>query len=857
MISSPDYLVNHALENVWCSPGQDRQYILSPERITDKWGALATIRLGRRNYNLPSQSDRYHVFVIGDLPPVILGMITNQEKWIALKAHCNVTSLLIDVYFNNGLHFPLHRSYLLYSRTGQLVLACKDTNKITDIKTERLFMRFRSNAWFDNNVNIPANKGIEVDGIEYISASQFSSFQLKWRTAKNAVGKAYAFVNGVRVTDINNTTAAMGDLIEYVRDASVKEVLEFKLRDLNSFHSLLDGKSKYLVAREAAGDIIDYLDDVDFYILNYVQSANYRGVYFHQNDEGAVRMVTHQDYSIDASYVEQYLLDMGWQNSSNLKLEVVIRNSGWDRPLVDEHHRIKELYKLDYSSRLKALRGEFSNVEVWRAENLENSAYVKIMGSKPKAITRDLVEQAYGYNAISKLVGNTPIKVEVGQTWVKLPYALRSESTVYEYDTYGKLIGWYPNTYSREYPIRNPACRYIEAYSGKAGLGLGTIYNDSGYTLEPDVEYRFYVANIWNGESLENWRDVTGNTQYVSIVNNQVVWNIDRSKFVTAIRTDKTILSYNLNLNYRDSLLVFSLQAKEKSNSGVVEIENVRIPVDSLDIFLNGWQLIEGIGYHVKWPEICIVDKNHLAAGSLQKVTVRARGFCKSDMSRSLPRDVGYVANNTLSRNAYFNVRDDKVSKIVIGGALYTREEVGFSEDGQVLVGDIENGTPYQVIHPIIPLGDMVTTDTYLFRERSREVDRVVENFLTEYLPEVLDEVNPIPSWYKLFSPFCTKLIYDMINGILPMTEFMGEYSLEYVRQRLAGYEWILEYEPAVKGYDDRYLVLHPHPETDPIGLNIYQYRLLSRAVDVFLDNKVPLTRDLVIVEEGYEYEQR
>ena len=35
-----EYLVNHALENVWCSPTQDNQLVFAPKRVTPARGAL-------------------------------------------------------------------------------------------------------------------------------------------------------------------------------------------------------------------------------------------------------------------------------------------------------------------------------------------------------------------------------------------------------------------------------------------------------------------------------------------------------------------------------------------------------------------------------------------------------------------------------------------------------------------------------------------------------------------------------------------------------------------------------------------------------------------------------------------------
>ena len=71
----------------------------------------------------------------------------------------------------------------------------------------------------------------------------------------------------------------------------------------------------------------------------------------------------------------------------------------------------------------------------------------------------------------------------------------------------------------------------------------------------------------------------------------------------------------------------------------------------------------------------------------------------------------------------------------------------------------------------------------------------------------------------------------------------------------MRGYDWLLKYDPALKAEVDlRYVIIHPHPEKLPIHVNIYQYRLLHRVIEVMLDGKVDISRDLVVVEEGFEH---
>ena len=859
MIEPADFLVDDAYRRAWCGPGMDRQYIVAPTRFTGRQGALSSVKVGMRTYTLPSQGEWYHCFMIGDLPPVLVGMDTIVNKWVSVRGQCVATSLLIDLYTKEGKHFPTGHAYFLYTGMGALILAFKHTPKVAHLGLNQIYVKWRSGVAMESDPDIPNNQGIEIECATPTTESQFYLFQAKWRAAKLAKGYAWAFVNGMRVRDLNLTTLKLGDHIEYFRDASVKEVLEIKVKDLKAFDSILDLKQKYLLARPGLGETIDFRDDIDIYFLNYRKAAAYEGYYYHFNAVDACRMVTHRDYSIPVGYLSAYVeQDLTWTWLQDLRLELIIRESGWERPLIDEAHRIKELFKLPEDKRLRAMIGDKS-LDLWHAANLENSYYPKLMRAEANTITRSDVEQAYGYNAIAKLLSDTPIKIEVGgDPWVDLPTGLWDRSTVYEYGADGLLLGWYLHDNSFQYPLRNAGTRYIEAFYGYGGVGSSTTFDQQTQTLDPTLDYRFYMSHIYNGVRKNDWVDVTGDESMYSITNNVLMWKLNLTNYSVAVRDSVDFLAYDIDLNYRDDLLAFSLNAEEVRAGRVPADGVLDISFGQYNVWLNKHELVPGIDYYVNFPEFCIVNKSYLVEGPVQNVTIRGRSFCNTDMSIREPAETGFVAYRMLSHNTRFNVRDDNVNHVCIGGAIYSHDELGFTEDGQVLPDIARNGLPYMVQHPIIPMMGVTDTDTYTMLAQAQAIDKKVEDYLTLEKPEpVQPNPNPIEYWWEVFSPFTTKLIYDMLNGILPMDEFKEEYSDEFLRQRLAGYDWILQYDPALKDVDTDYVVIQPHPETSVIELNVYQYRLLDRAIRLFLNNNVVLDRHLVIVEEGFEHDQR
>lgn len=170
--------------------------------------------------------------------------------------------------------------------------------------------------------------------------------------------------------------------------------------------------------------------------------------------------------------------------------------------------------------------------------------------------------------------------------------------------------------------------------------------------------------------------DVTGNSTYYQMVSGAVLWKVDMDNYYTAIKSDDMFIAYDLLLSYRDGVHRFTINVDEVRTDGVVYPGKAEIPPGALDIWLNGHSLIRDLDYFVNWPEICLVNKEYLVAGLEQRITIRGTGFCNPDMSLPKADDYGFVSYGQLSKNNRFDIRDDKVMRIVIDGKLKLRDEL-------------------------------------------------------------------------------------------------------------------------------------------------------------------------------------
>lgn len=854
-MTSDDFLINHAYANAWCAPEQDRQYIFRPARLSPPIGVRGSTDLVWSRHTLPTQGDWYHLFQIGPVIYENLGLDLDELTWTTAGLQMVKNRLIVDVYLESGKMIPREHVFFFATPDGNLAVAIKDTKLIGDFGREDVFIRVYSNAYFERSDDPAATDGIEYRYVVPTSTDSISTLARNYREMLARPGATYAFINGWKVQNINIATVKRGDLVELLRDSSIKSVLEIPISDLEVFLSELDGKQKYFLHQtNKVDEVIDYRDDLDIYLIKRTNPNTYAGVLFHKNSEDAVRMVTHRDYSIPVAYVERIAqLNAGWGGSMELSVQLVIRKAGLENHLIDESHHIRELYKLKDDEIIRAMIGTEATVDVWKAANLELSAYPAIMRAISGTVTRSMVEKAYGYNAISKLMADTPQRIVNVNGWVELPWGLRGESTVYEYDANGILLDYYVNTASQWYIARNKACSYIEAIVGRGSDTPTTVYAANA-TIPDEINYRCYVCDMVNGYPNGQWRDVTGNPEYHTVVNRQVLWVADPKKFFTAVKFDDSFLTYDLTLDYQDGLLRFSLNVIELRVDGTPYTDLNEIPVGVLEIWLEGHPIIEGLDWFMHDKEICIVNKNYRnKVGTSNKITIRATGFCNADMTRITQEEFGFVEQGWLSRNNRWNLRDDKIVRLTAGGRLYSRAEVSWSEDRPwVKIDGVVNGVPYQVIEPVVPLRGGNLSDMYVMRELARETDHAIENYMTERMGDIpLEGPNLIPGPHELYSPFIGKLMHDLLDGFIREEDIDQTYGDMLVKQICKPYEWLLKYEPTTKGLDTRYVNVHPHERYTTFELGLYQYNFLRRAIRLYLDDKVNISQFISIKSLG------
>lgn len=853
------YLINHAALNVNCRPLMDNQHRIKMRRITGKTGAVKNFTAWHRTFNLPDDTNTFHVFVIGRHMGEDFNVGAGRLWWRELSKFCEVKGSYYNIYTEDGKEFPLTLTWTGNLENETMLVCVLDQPNIADLGVGDYYWRTYLNADFAEgypSYTKPTGREVHVLGGIVTSSTQVLQWQRQlyaWRKKiqETGIGWTHCSINGEAVEDIPPSSFKIGDSIQVIYDGTVVHRYSFRVEDLKTYNSDLDKKVKYLIhpPKDEADTKIRYRDDVDI----YVKGPNGKGRYYHTNQENSIRMLTHRDYGIPVDYVSYFVERVdGAESLRDLTLEVVVRDSGLKTQLTFEHNRIHELYKLPDDVIVGAMLEQNANIPEFFARTLEASDYTRIMRNKESNITIDMVTSAYGYNAMAKLVADSPQRVtdDMGTPTAEVPWGLRANATFFEYDSDGLLLGITQHPAGRHFYPQYETTSYVEGRSGVGGRTLDYVMGVADVPIREWASYRCYSVNLRNGQPVANtWKDVTDDASVVTEENGVIKWSLDGRKQTGLVLFDTYFLAYKTTIQHRNHTVWLDV------TTGIDVEYPLPFEPGQIEVWLGderatkSYSLVRDIDYIVKWPTIMINAKRYFSEGNTHTVTVRCTGFPRTDLTGETVYDTGWTMHNQLSYDDVFNVRDDHVVRIVVGGRIYDRSEVVTAEDTQYPADiKVNDGVPYAIYHVIAPIRGLVNTDTYYLRDKSPETDKRVEDYMSLYFPRVkYDTPVTIENKYQLISPTLMAVTYDLINGVIDPDPDMQDVKL---MDFMEPYKWFYDYDPALRNYDWRMVSIHPHDSWTPLEVTVKQLRFLERVSREFLKDRVDFTKFYTIKGE-------
>lgn len=847
---SVGYLANYALRSIWCSPFEDEQSIIELKRLTPINGATKEVNIFQDKFTLPDSLDYFHVFMIGGNHPSQLTFPYRSGEWVKLSDWCMLSQLVAYLYTEKGILFPLSQTFILREEDENFLLAVRISEKLPDLNQEKLYLHLYHNQYWTVDLRQKLNEQIVCLGAEFRKGAEMQLVQNKVAEYKGKGFTPHVFYNG-KMVEGYRFNKDKDDIQEMMVDGSIYKEFFFRISDLPHFQSKLDKEKKYLLhlpKNESGRNDIYYRDDISLFLVKIpefnsqqpTESTIVDSRYYHRNKEDSLRMLTHQDYSVPVDYVSSLIRSAGESmNYNQWYIRFVVRRSGVNRQLINEKHHIRELYRLNDVDIVGAMVGTNATIDVWRAENLETSTYTYLMRAYRHEIDDKKTIDALGYVGAARVLSNPCVSITRNPNgdYFHLPVGLVASCMIYEYDRTGRMTGYYQHHGSVKYFAKDPNTIFIEAIAGQGSNNPDIRINPQDVSnLFPLSHYRLYVSKLKDGV-VTTFSDVTKEGSYFHRTNdNKALVKFDKNKEVAILMGDGHWLAYDYDIDATDGVFDFSLVSGESQTP-------IMVPYGKIDLWMNGYSLVEGIDYFISFPLIAVVTKRYIDPDlAKQRITVRATGFCDKNMKRILPREIGFITYGKISCDNHYDLHDENITRINVAGAVIDPRVLNFDKKtGEASVAPFKDALPFSVEDYYIPLRGLIGIDLYKEFEEDRERSNIISDYLTKRLPNTEKQKNPnIPKEYQVYSPMMSKIVSDIQKGILVIGRLNSKDRMA-VERIVNKYKRFLNVDPAYLGFDYDYVTVHPTVGNEPITVEYRVYEFLDAINKLYFENAINL----------------
>lgn len=847
-------LVDYVKQRIWQQPQFDGQYQCKLVRISPEIGNVNFFNFMHRYFFLPTKYDFYDVYSLAGFDMGYYNYYNHVNRknpynsWVNGNDFAQIRGVGLEFYKDDGKLFPRDQVYFLQTYDNIQLVAFKKTDRFHLGVNDPFFMHtyVKSVNVIDDNEN---QLSFNYKSIVYNIPNDLVVINNFYNKMLLLPGKTQIFVNGVQYPIIpiaNDLT--IGDIIEIAYDPTIYLVERYQYSTLKDYYSELDSLRKVILHPPKADDAGDdpftvrYFDDCQF----YVENNEGFGVYINRNNIANIRQLTHRDYGVSGLAIEGPTQHNPiFNGDENLYITVYYRLSQLKTILPYEANRIYYLYKLNDGQIVNALTGVNSTVPEWSAVNLEKSNTINIMGKiYCDDFTRDESAIALGYNAMTQVVSNSPIKVKEDDfTGLGFPVdkSFYKNATFYEYDENGLLLSWIAKENNLNYKPTNTNCKLVQIL---AGLGnkddVSYIVGNENVTLVALNSYRVYKAGKdIDGKPIGAWVDITGdNSQYTVDENGVLRYIFPQSQHIGCVLFDDKFLSYDFTLNHQDHSLTFAL-------THVWQAGGIPLPFcpAQIQVVMNGHPLIRNVDYVMEYPNFYINNRKFIQQGA-QNFTVYAYGLHDKEDDTLPSSEIGFVANGAIGWNHRYNLRQDRVTQLIVGGAMMDVNDVKHMEDfdGNVDIPNALNGLPYEVKHILQSNRYVHCFDNYYLFNESRQSDERVSNYLTEYaLPAYPEYVPNIQEKYTLYSPFLNIITNLLLLGVITLPDLDPDsvYSNQTIMELTKNYQFYINYDPANLDYDLRYFEIAPYSNFEKLTVTPKYLIFIKQCNTLFFKDKV------------------
>jgi hypothetical protein len=804
---------------------------------------------------LPDDINNYYTYIVGQINTSMFNLLDQEhhwyrDTWINFKDDINNRKINIMLYNQYGLVVP--REYCWYTFIDESSLCiCVKVDSSFRLKYDYdsiKYLRVYSNAYFNTNEfnSLPNKIGLVCNGQWVLNNVDKANLQSTINTLKSNGGDVIVYVNGYYYDHVD-LLIENNSYVEYLYDQSIISKKTYPINSLRSFTSELDNCNKYLIYTDDLPiNYMQFFDDYDFFVVAQTPS-NSKGVYYYKHKADSCRNVTDKDYSLKVSYVDNlvsYLNTINELYTLPKAITLCKRKSGLMTPIIYSSLKLHELYKVPQEQQLDVLNSSRYSFQDLRCEKLENNDYFKFSQFENLSqLTIQLANSALEYDAITHYLAKHVIVSNSNA--IDVPVNYRAPSTVFEYDTNGNYIDYYSTT-GPIYIKNNPQAKFFEFLYGTATDTIDRLYNYNEDIVVQYKDFSLFKASFIGNSQITNWQEVTN---YTIDSNNKIIHNATSDEKLMIVYYNKPIV-IRFDVTFDSGYIRFPIHFKQDRGLGVA-VQIADIAFRNIEIFLNRKKLTKDLDYFMNYPWVVVCNKTYFDyTKPNQEIEIRLYGPTTDYTKINELEEVGFIHHDVLSRNHKYDLKDDRELAFFIDGRMQDRSTLKFAEtDNTVRTAAINNGKPYVIKQPFIPIYDITNAKTVTLLEPSIEKNKRFRDFFTEVLPEPsVDPFNVIFQKHYLYSPLMSAMINDILNGSIPSTFYSTPYSdADIIHLVDSQYSQLYSLDPIKFNLPDNIVEIHPHIGNSVINLTILQYRFISNVNRIFFRNKINLSGYLTV----------
>lgn len=834
-------LLTETLHTVWANPKADQAGIIRTNRITPITGAIGHVKLIINNITLPVPNRRFIVLELGAVAVSLVGLASLVKNvWYEIPKLINDLNVTL-LGFCEGRVINETGSYLYICSNNNVLIAMDYANNMPVVRLDStVYYKFYSNPAFsgtvpEENVGMQTGQlrvGAVFDGAYINFINQLVNMELSTQVAP------IVFVNGLfRPNGINPAAIHSGDIIQYLHDPYVVSRTDHDLLSLDGFESTLDSVNKHILAGEGPNDI--YVDDVEIYISGLNQALERVGVYYPRLRASDIRMLTYKDWSVSSQAIAERLGALQQMYDvhttlSQVKIHVLRRNNGFIRNVVLDKNHIADLMNLPVANRRLAMSGTHAVLDIWNADNLEQSAYMTFISKELNDITTDSTDNVFSRSGVIELL-DAVYWDNTKSTWC-LPISAGEQGGKlirFNNNGYNPTITTLPQVNNRKTPYINgkgwelffpdfnltdPLDIILPIGDGavthiSAGFGVFCYYIDNGVLLVARRGIDYFVTPMLNST--------------------KITWSLEMRNYERYIRSaDKTV--------------IFSITVNRNNLNDGFDIYNGRehahgVGMGCSMVWANGKYLTEGLDYTVSNGKVYVVTKTVYMQEQPTFLVIYS-GLPDDTLTHINNSQWGWVINTSVLDNTVYDLLMYRNYNVYVDGnavpnhGMITQEAYEDYPDG--IKTAHPDGTPYALVRKPFLLDEIELGGAMSLQADQDVVDQQIKDYLSVIFPQQpYTGIVVIPQKYELVSPLMDKVIEAIVTGDLLIDQ--DHYLDSEIYDKLQMYIHLLDSDPSIRDHDDQFVVISPRWDINAVTVTVNQYSFITQVNRVLLFDKV------------------